>query len=140
MNAQKQKLLERIHTQIKEKRDFLMSQMPNVHRIDDGIVIRFFTDWERCEDNEKIRYVKVESDVEGEIIYKFFLPKGTYLDIKKREYASCVLCLEGHLVLEVDDDLVILTTNTKRCLNNDVFQGRVLKDSYILTKSNTTTS
>ena len=135
MNTQKQKLLDKIHEQLQRKKEALRAKMPVVHKIDDGLVIRFFSDWEKCEDNTKVRYVEVESDVEGEKIYKFYLPKGTNLDIKKREYAGCIICLEGHLVLDVEGELVVLTTNTKRCLSSDVFEGKVLKDSYVLTRA-----
>ena len=136
MIVQKQEILQKIYGQLINKKTELINRLPIIHEIEDGIAIRFFSGWEVCEDNKKIKFKKFNSD-DDEILYHFFLPKGTYLDIKKREYAGCIVCLEGHLVLEVDDKFVVILPHTKTCLKSDVYHGKVLKDSYILTRANT---
>lgn len=135
MIAQKQKLLQKIYGQLKTKKTELINHLPIIHEIEDGIAIRFFSGWEECKNNKKIKFKKFTSD-DDEILYHFFLPKGTYLDIKKRKYAGCIVCLEGHVVLEVDNKLVVILPHTKTCLNSNEYHGKVLKDSYILTRAN----
>ena len=92
-----------------------------------------FSKWELCEDNESIRYQKIVSDDPEELLYHFYLPKGTILDIKKREYAGCILCLSGRIDLFVENDVVELRANLKKCLESDVYHGKVLRDSYVVT-------
>lgn len=135
MNTQKQRLLQKIYGQLNNRKTELMNRLPVIHEIEDGFAIRFFSGWEECEFNKKIKFKKFDCS-DDEILYHFFLPKGTYLDIKKREFAGCIVCLDGHLVLEVDNEFIAILPHTKTCLNNDVYHGKVLKDSYILTRAN----
>lgn len=135
MKTQREELLQKISQQLINKKTELLNRLPIIHEIEDGIAIRFFSGWDVCKDNVKIKFKKFTSD-DDEILYHFFLPKGTYLDIKKREYAGCIVCLEGHIVLEVNDKFIPILPHTKTCLNNDVYHGKVLKDSYILTRAN----
>lgn len=135
MVEEKKKLLEKINNQIMVKKEKLLNNLPVVHQIEDGLIIRFFSNWESCDDNRRIKYKKIESDVEGEKLYNFFLPKGTILDIKKREYAGCILCLTGHIELFVKDDVVDLKAHQKKCLEDDTYHGKVYKDSYIVTQT-----
>lgn len=136
MTEEKQKLLDKINNQIQKKKNDLLNALPIVHSVEDGIVIRFFLDWEHCEENKKIRYMKIDCDDPHEVRYNFFLPKGTILDIKKREYAGCITCLSGELELDVNGKVVHFYSHTKKCLDSDIFQGRVIKDSYIVTEAN----
>lgn len=133
MTEERKKIIEKIHDQIKQKKKDLINALPVIHLIEDGIVIRFFSNWEQCEDDSKIRYIKIDTENPNEKKYNFFLPKGTILDIKKREYAGCIMCLTGEMELEVNENLIRLIAPMERCLESDVYCGRVLKDSYVVT-------
>lgn len=135
MTSERKLLLEKINTQISNKRKMLMSHIPTIHEIEDGFVIRLFSNWNSCEDNKKVKYKKIKSDDPNEIMYNFFLPKGTTLDIRKRKYAGCVICLSGHIELCVNNEIIQLKAHTKKCLNDDTYHGRVLRDTYIVTHS-----
>lgn len=136
MTEEKKKLLEKIHDQINKKKTDLLNSLPVIHSIEDGIVIRFFSGWERCEDNRRILYKKIDCDNPNEIKYNFFLPKGTILDIKKREYAGCITCLSGELELDVNGEIIHFLPHMERCLESDVYQGKVLQDAYLVTEAN----
>ena len=136
MTEEKQKLIEKIHKQLKDKKKGILQHLPVVHEIEDGFAIRFFNKWNYCEDNEKIKYQKIESDMDEEILYHFYLPKGAILDIRRRDYAGCVICLSGHVELFVDGEVIELCANQKKCLKSDLYHGRVLKDTYVVTRAN----
>lgn len=135
MTAEKDEIVKKVHQQISEKKRKLMNVLPLVHSIDDGIVIRFFTNWEQCDENSKIKYVKIDTNNTKRKKYNFFLPKGTILDIRRRKYAGCIMCLVGELEFEVNGKVVHLKAPMERCLENDVYSGRVLKDSYVVTEA-----
>lgn len=135
MTEEKEKVIERIHKQISKKKRELINNLPMIHLIEDGIIIRFFSNWEQCEEDSRIRYVKIDTGDSERKKYNFFLPKGTILDIKKRRYAGCIMCLTGELDLEVSGKHVHLKAPMERCLDSDVYCGRVLKDSYVVTEA-----
>ena len=136
MTEEKQKLLTKIHEQLNDKKKEILRLLPIVHEIEDGFAIRFFSKWDHCEDNEKIRYQKIISDVPDEVLYHFYMPKGTILDIQKREYAGCIICLSGHIELYVDGEIIEMYSNQKKCLSSDQYHGRVLRDTYVITRAN----
>jgi len=136
MTEEKQKLLTKIHEQLNNKKKEILRHLPIVHEIEDGFVVRFFSKWDHCEDNEKIRYQKIISDVPDEVLYHFYMPKGTILDIQKREYAGCIICLSGHIELYVDGEIIEMYSNQKKCLSSDQYHGRVLRDTYVITRAN----
>lgn len=135
MTSERKELLKKINEQISKKREMLLSHIPTIHEIEDGFVFRFFSNWSSCDDNKKIKFKKIDCDNPDEIMYNFFLPKGTILDIKKRKYAGCIICLSGSLELCVNNKTIELKAHSKRCLDDDTYHGRVLKDTYIVTHS-----
>ena len=137
MNAQKQKLLEKIHNQIKEKRKFILSQMPNVHRIDDGIIIRYFTEWDHCIDDEHIKWKKINNlDEPDESVVLFYLPKGSNFELKQRFYIGCMTCLSGKMEVFVNDKDISLESYQKICVDSEDVSGKVLENTYLITSSN----
>lgn len=69
MEKEKKYLLEKINRLIEEKRENLFKRIPNVHEIDDGIVIRFFTHWDNCEEDSKIKFKKIISRDDPNFLY-----------------------------------------------------------------------
>lgn len=136
MTEEKKELLTKIHSLITKKKQAILDSFPIIHLIEDGIVIRFFSNWERCDDDHRIRFKKIQCDNPQDVKYNFFLPKGTMLDIKKREYAGCITCLSGEIELEVNGRTVHLSEHMEKCLESDVYHGRVLRDAYVLTEAN----
>jgi hypothetical protein len=136
MTEEKRQLLTKIHSQINKKKQDILNSLPVVHSIEDGIVIRFFSNWEQCEDDYRIKFRKIQCDNPEDVKYNFFLPKGTILDIKKREYAGCITCLSGEIELEVNGKVVHLSEHMEKCLENDVYHGKVIRDAYLLTEAN----
>ena len=135
MNTQRQKLVNKIHEQLQEKKKKILDKIPAIHTIDDGLVIRFFDEWDKCEDDNKVVYKEIDTDIAGEEITYFYLPKGTYLDFKERPYATSFLCLSGHVVLDVNGELINLTSQTKRSIDCSSYHGKVLKNTYIITSN-----
>ena len=136
MNAQKQKLLQKIHDQLKQKRDDLMSQLPVVHRIEDGIIIRFFTEWDNCADDEQIKFKKVVNTKDpNEVNVFFYLPKGSYFELKKRFFIACMICLNGAMDVTVNGETIFLESYSKICPNSDEIVGKALENTYLVTSS-----
>ena len=59
MTNEKRRLLDKINDSIRKKKEQLLNQLPIVHKIDDGIIIRFFTNWDNCDSNVEIKYKKI---------------------------------------------------------------------------------
>jgi hypothetical protein len=134
MNEEKKILLSRINGKIHKKIGELLEKLPSVHTVDDGIIIRFFGDWDNCDDNDKIKFKKIPNlDVPEEVVIFFYLPKGAYFDLKKREYIGCITCLDGKLELNFQDKIQILNGFNKICLDSDIFEGKALENTYIVT-------
>jgi hypothetical protein len=136
MNNEKREILKKINDLIDKRKELLIQQLPVVHEVDDGIIIRFFTYWDNCEDNTQIKYKKVvNTDKPQEKTIFFYIPKGAYFDLKKREYIGCITCLNGRLEIIIHGETKILEQYNKMCLDDDVFEGKALENSYVLTTS-----
>ena len=134
MNEERKKILNKVNELIDTKKKELLEKMPDVHEIDDGIVIRSFNVWDNCDDNQKIRYKHIKNlDNPNEIIVFFFLPKDTFFELKKREFIKGISCLEGKLELKYDNLIRVIESGTKIIVDNDMFEGRALEDTYLVT-------
>lgn len=134
MNTEKKELLNKINKLIHKRKEELLNKLPNIHKIDDGIVIRFFTEWDNCDTNTEIKYKKVISvDRPDEVVIFFYLPKGAYFEFNKKDYIGFMTCLTGKLELNVDNNIRILNPYTKISLNSEMFEGRALENTYVIT-------
>lgn len=127
-------LLKKINELIDKKKNELLKHLPNIHEIEDGIIIRSFQEWSDCDENTKIKYKKIPNiNKPEEIVFFYFLPKGTILELKKREHVSCITCLTGKIELEFDGKIQILEPYSKMCLDDNMFYCRTLENTYIIT-------
>ena len=133
MTEEKRLLIEKIHNQIKEKKKGLLSHFPNIHRIDDGIIMRFFTEWDNCVDDDAIRWKKIDSvDKPEESIVFFYLPKGSQFELKQRFYIGCMTCLNGKMEVDVNDETILLEGYQKICVDSEDVKGNVLENTYLI--------
>ena len=131
--VEKKELLSKINALIHKRKEALLGKLPTIHKIEDGIVIRFFSEWDNC-DSTNIKYRKIPNeDRPDEIIIFFYLPKGAYFELEKRDYIGFMTCLNGKLELSFDNKIRILNPYTKICLNSDTFEGRALENTYVIT-------
>jgi hypothetical protein len=136
MTEEKNRLLEKIHKQIKEKKDAIIDQLPVVHKVDDGVIIRFFTHWDNCEDDNKIKFKKiVNHDKPDESIVFFYIPKGAFFDLQQRFYIGCMTCLNGKIKVTYGDETKYLEGYSKICVETAEIQGWAKENTYLLTTS-----
>jgi len=134
MIKEKKELLGKINALIHKRKNELLNKLPNIHKIDDGIIIRFFSEWDNCDINTEIKYKKIVNiDRPDEIIVFFYLPKGAYFELEKRDYIGFMTCLTGKLELIMGNTIRILNSYTKISLDSDTFEGRALENTYIVT-------
>ena len=134
MSEEKKRILERVNELIDKRRNELLSQFPVIHEIEDGIVIRFFTSWDNCDTDSNIRFKKIPNKTNpNEIVFFYYLPKGSVIEMKKRDYISCVTCLSGELELDINNKTHYLSSYNKMCLEHDEFKGKALENTYLLT-------
>jgi len=132
MTEEKRIILERIDVLIDKRKAELMKHLPSIHEIDDGIIIRFFTEWDDCTNNIKFKRI-IDNKRPEDITIFYFLPKDAIIVLKKRDYIHCVSCLSGKLELDINGEKSILTGFKKICFDTDEFQGVALEDTYVLT-------
>lgn len=134
MTDEKRQILDKINKQILKLRNEMLDRFPAVHEIEDGFIIRFFTDWDSCDDNTKIRYKRIINvNKPDEKVVFFFIPKGAILEHRKRDYIGCITCINGGLELEIGDKTVLLEAYTKICLEDNEFHGKALENTYLIT-------
>ena len=137
MNAEKQILLDKIELLLTKRTSELLKELPDVHEVDDGIIIRFFTDWDNCEDDNEIKHKIVKNiDNPDESVVFFYLPKYAIFDLEQRFYIGCMTCLNGKIEITANNKLRVLENNTKICIDSDEVHGRALENTYLVTTSN----
>lgn len=137
MNEDKQKILDKINVLIKQRESELLQRLPYyIHNIDDGFVVRFFTNWDNCARNEEILYKNIDDDDKPEDITIFhFIPKGTVLKLEKRDYIQSLICVSGKLKLIVNNETIFVDAFKKTTLKSNEFEGVSLEDSYVITSN-----
>lgn len=134
MESKKKVILNKIDKLILKRKSELLYELPVIHEIDDGIVIRFFTDWDNCDDNNEIRFRRISNtDNPNEIVLLFYIPKGVYFELKRREYISTITCLNGCVKLDFESRIRTLESYSKLCVDSNVFQGKAMENTYLLT-------
>jgi len=136
MNEEKQIILKKIDELISKRQAELIQQLPSVHEINDGIIIRFFTEWDNCSDDDEIKFKKVVNAKDpNESNVFFYLPKGSYFELKKRFFIACMTCLNGAMEVTVNGETTFLESYSKICPNSDEVIGRALENTYLFTTS-----
>jgi hypothetical protein len=134
MTEERKILIDKIDELIEKRRDRLLNTFPNIHTLDDGVIIKFFNNWTSCVDISDIKYRRVfNTSKPDEIILFMFLPKGVCFNYKKRDYISTITCLDGKLELKFEMNKHILDSFTKMSLSKNSFEGKALENTYILT-------
>lgn len=137
MNEQKKIVLERVNQLIVKRKQELLKRLPDVHEISDAIVIRFFADWDNCEDDGNIRYKRINSiDDPNESVVFFFMPKGSKFELKKRFYVGGITCLNGLVEIKSEGKSRTLKRYSKMIINSNEVQGEALENTYLITTSN----
>jgi len=126
----------RVKDLIKKRKRHLFEKLPVVHKIDDGVSIRFFSAWSNSKYHKGVKYRKIDSiDNSGDKNYLAFLPKGTYINIRKHDYSECLICLDGKISLDIDGQIMTLDSFTEKCIKPNVeHSGKALVDTYIVVK------
>jgi hypothetical protein len=137
MTDEKKQILDKINKQILRLRNELLDKMPSIHEIDDGIIIRFFTEWDNCADDNEIKYKKlINKDDPDESVVFFFIPKNAYFDLKQRYYIGCITCLNGKIDITANNEIKLLESYSKLCVHSADVQGKAYENTYILVTSN----
>lgn len=134
MNEDRQILLKKINDLIDKRKVGLLHRIPCVHEIDDGILIRFFTDWGECEINNGIRFKKIINEKDSnDITIFYFIPKGTMLEKTPRDYINTIICISGKVKLDMDKEVFYLNGSKKININKAEFEATAIEDSYLIT-------
>lgn len=136
MEEEKKILLRKIYNQIAKKRKSLLDKCPSIHKIDDGVVIRFFTSWENCKNVDGIKYREIlDQENPDKKTHFFYIPKNSIFDVEKNNHYSTITCFNGKLEITVDGKTTIINAYSKHSVNSDRFEGKSLENSYVLTES-----
>ncbi len=134
MTEEKRKLLDRVYELIDKRKKELLSLIPDIHEIDDGVIIRSFNEWENCDDNNAIKYKRIPNvNRPEEIVMLFYLPKGTIFEMKKRDYINFITCLSGSIEIDINNKTIFLESYSKVSLDHNEFSGRTTKNTYLIT-------
>jgi len=136
LTEEKQKVFAHVNALIDKKRDELLKELPDVHEVDDGIIIRFFADWDNCVDDDKIKFKKLtQYDDPNESVVFFFIPKGAFFELKQRFYIGCITCLNGAIDITANNKTRFLKSYSKICVDSDDVTGRAFENTYLITSS-----
>lgn len=134
MTNEKKIVLDKINESIHKRKTELLKKLPYVHTIDDGFIFRFFSNWDNCNENELIKYKIIKNiDNQGEINIFYYVPKGAYFELKKRDHIKGVSCLEGKLEINYNNSVRIVESGTKINIDTDFFEGRAIENCYLFT-------
>ncbi len=134
MLNEKREILDKINKQISKKINTLIDHLPVIHSVEDGLIIRYFTKWDKCSTNENIRLRHINNiSNPNETVIFYFIPKGAYFTLQKREHIKYVVCLSGKVEIEYDGNTQIIDNYTKLQVNSGEFQGKAIENTYVLT-------
>jgi len=136
MTEERRIVLDKINDLLNKRRAELLDESPLIHEVDDGVVVRFFTEWNDCEDNEKIKYKKIVNiDKPNESNVFFYLPKDSYFRLTQRFHIGSITCLSGKMEVNVNNDIRLIEGYNKMYFNSNDVEGKVLENTYIITTS-----
>lgn len=129
----KQSLISDIKSSINKRKEYLISKMPLVHTINDGIIIRFFNGWNDSE-HKDVKYINItnENQINTKAFY-FFLPKGSIFDVREHKYEEQLICLDGKIQLHYNDNIKILNSFSRfNVPSNTKHYGIALDNTYMV--------
>jgi len=137
MNEEKRIILDKIDTLLIKRTAELRKELPDVHEVNDGIIIRFFGEWDNCEDDDTIKYkVLINHDDLDESVVFFYIPKGARFELKQRFYIGCITCLNGAIDITTENGIKFLESYSKICVNSDDVVGKAFENTYLIVTSN----
>ena len=137
MTEEKKELLGRINDLISKKKNELFKLFPDIHEIDDGIIIRSFNNWEIYADNHNVKYKKINNfNNMNEIVMLYYLPKDSILEINKKNHIGNITCLSGEIDITYSNETHFLDSYNRIQLNSCQFQCKALKNSYLISSIN----
>ena len=109
---------EKVKKIIYDRKESLIDVLPVVHELEDGILIKFFANWESME-NDEIKFKKISSlDDITEKIFLGYIPEGVKLKARSNEFKECIICLDGNLLIDIEGDITEMTPFTKLCIDS----------------------
>ncbi len=136
MTEEKKIILDKIDALIDKRKAELLKGFPSIHEIDDGIIVRFFTDWDNCDDDNEIKFKKLQNDDPDESVVFWYLPKGSSFDLKQRFFIGCMTCLNGKIDVDIDGKIISFEGYQKKCINSEDVKANVFENTYLITTSN----
>lgn len=134
ISERKKILLNKVNDLIDKKKNELLKLLPSIHKIDDGIVIRSFIDWDSCDEDNSVKYRRIHNiNRVNEIIFFYYLPKNTILEIKKCDCINSITCLSGSIEIDTKKETFFLESYNKISLNDTEFCGKTLDNTYLIT-------
>lgn len=133
MSTERTNIINDIKNGINKRKEILLKKIPLVHTLNDGIVIRFFNGWEDSEYSD-IKFIEiVNSRLEDDKTYYFFLPRGSIFSVKEHEYEETLICLDGKVQLNIEDEVKMMNSFTKHHIPpQKKHYGIAMNDTYML--------
>lgn len=136
MTDEKQIVLNKIDHLLAKRTAELLEELPDVHEVDDGIIIRFFAEWDNCEDDAAIKYKKIPNlDKPEESVVFFYIPQGARFELNHRYYVGCITCLNGAIDITANNETKLLESYSKICFYSDDVQGIAYENTYLIVTS-----
>ena len=136
MTEEKKIILDKIDALICKRKAELLNELPDVHEIDDGIIVRFFTEWDNCADDDEIKFRKIEVENPDESVVFWYLPKGSSFELNQKFYIGCMTCLNGKMEVSFGSHKTTIGSYQKICVNSEDVEADVLENTYLITTSN----
>ena len=140
MSKEKKILLDKIDYLINKRKSDLLHELPDVHEVDDGIIIRFFGEWDNCDDNNDIKFKRIinHGNLDESVVF-FYIPKGACFELKQQFYIGHITCLNGLIRLTSNSENQVLRSYEKILLNADDVKGEAFENTYLITTSDRAT-
>jgi len=136
MLNERKEVLNKINDLITKKKNELFKQIPDIHEIEDGIVIRSFSNWQNHDGNSGVKYRKIRNTSNvNDIVMFYYLPKGSIIEMKKDESINNVTCVSGQIELTCGNKTHFLDSYDKICLDRNEFQGKAIENTYIISSN-----
>lgn len=130
MTEERKNLYRKINDLIDRNRNRLLEYIPNIHEIEDGIIIRTFHDWDAI---GEIKYRKISHDNNNNHIY--YIPKNSELKIKNID--ALITCLSGsiEIIEENGYNSTLLSYNATKIKSNNIYTIKSQSNSYMIINS-----
>ena len=111
-----------------------IENMPVIHEISDGVVIRSFDKWESSFLDNKIKYKEITNlDFMplNQIIY--FIPKNSIIEVSKNKPNMSITLLEGKVDISYNNgNKIVLSEYYSTNIIEDIIFCKAIIDSYLI--------